>query len=254
MAEGNVSKSGLAGHIGGWLALFSTAVTITVTALNTHWTRDAQERAQDLNAQIQQREQALKEQQAALQYQLDTGKEKLARYTFVQNLMAGVLGQNRDQKTLTVNLITLALTPEEAQRFFTGLEVSENKAARDVGVLGSAVTLATLVTQMNDAAKSNRIGAVDQLIKTYRANPAAVDQALKLLEPPQLESLSASGRINVLVFLRNTEGAAWSPEAIQRAEKAIANIRNRKASGVEVGRQTDEALTRLTDFLKALPK
>lgn len=243
-----MSDTGAMSKVTGWLAVVSTVVTVTLTVLNAHWSREADEKAQALNEQLQQREQELKLQQL----QLDAGKDKLARYSFVQNLFSGVLGQNPAQKNLTVNLIALALTPDEAQKLFSGLEGSENQAAKEVGSLGNTVALSSLILQMNDAVKENRIGAVDQLIKNYRTNSAAVDQAIKLIEQPQLATLNASGRINVLFFLRSTDPSAWSEESIDRTEKAIADIRSRSKSGIEIGEQTDDALSKLSAFVKSI--
>ena len=241
-------ESGMVGKVTGWLAVISTVVTVTLTVLNAQWSREADAKAQALNKRLQQREQELKLQQL----QLDAGKDKLARYSFVQNLFSGVLGQNPAQKNLTVNLIALALTSDEAQKLFSGLEGSENQAAKEVGSLGNTVALGGLILQMNDAVKESRIGAVDQLIRNYKTNSAAVDQAIKLIEQPQLASLSASGRINVLFFLRSTDPSTWSQDSISRAEKAISEIRNRSKSGIEIGAQTDDALSKLSAFLKSI--
>ncbi len=231
---------------GKWLGLASAIVTVSLTVLNAYWSKQIE----TVDQQLKQREADLK----ALQLELDAGKEKLARYTFVHKLFDGVLNQDQAQKTLTVNLMTLALTEEEAQQLFAGLQASDNADARDVGSLGSdVVALQGLVAQMNDVVRQNRVGAVEKLIQTHRTNSAAVDQAIKLIEPPKLENLSASGRINVLVFLSNTEAAAWSPDLIRRATSAIHDIRDRSDRGVAViGSQTEGSLKRLEAHLAKL--
>ncbi len=106
-----------------------------------------------------------------------------------------------------------------------------------------------LIDSMNAADKEIRISAVSDLIKTFGTSSRAVGLAIELLESPKLEQLSASGRINVLVYLRNTNEIAWSSGNLERARRAIENIRARKGAGVEIGKQTDEALTLLTEFL-----
>lgn len=106
-----------------------------------------------------------------------------------------------------------------------------------------------LVEGMNAADKESRISAVSELIGNFGTSSQAVDLAIGLLESPRLEQLSASGRINVLVFLRNTNEVAWSSENVIRAEKAIGTIRARQGAGIEIGKQTDEALRLLADFL-----
>lgn len=233
------------GNIGKWLATVSAVLTIGLTALNGYWSR-----------QVSQVETEVKLRAADLERQrleLDAGKEQLSRYTFVQNLLTGVLTQDQAQKTLTVNLINLALTEKEAQQLFAGLQASDNQETQIVGTLGSEVVATTainnLVQQMNSAVKETRLGAVENLIQNYRGNPAAVDQALLLIEPSKIESLSASGRINVLVFLRNTDKTAWTPQNILRAKNALAQIRDRSNQGIAIGTQTEEALRKLNDFL-----
>lgn len=234
------------GKIGKWLAILSAIVTITLTVLNAYWSREINRVDQDLKV----READLKE----FQLKLDAGKEKLARYTFVHKLFDGVLNQDQAQKTLTVNLISLALTENEAEQLFAGLQASDNPQARDVGTLGSdLVALQGLVAQMNDVVKKNRIGAVEKLISNHKANSMAIEQAVNLLEPPKLQELSASGRINVLVFLRNTDSSAWSPDLLKRAEDAITNIRDRSNRGIaKIGNQTEDALKKLSVHLSRL--
>lgn len=145
------------GAIGKWLAVISTMITVVLTALNAYWSQQVSKVETDLKLKAAELEQQ--------RLELDAGKERLARYTFVQNLLSGVLTQDSAQKNLTVNLITLALTEKEAQQLFAGLQASDNKATRDVGALGNdIVTLKTLVIQMNDAVKENRLGAVETLI------------------------------------------------------------------------------------------
>lgn len=225
-----------------WLAIISTVLTIGLTALNAYWSR-----------QVSETETEIKLQAADLERQrleLDAGKEKLSRYTFVQNLLSGVLTQDATQKNLTINLINLALTEQEAQQLFAGLQASNDENTRNVGAIGSdVVALTNLILQMNDAAKENRIGAVEQLIAKYRENPSAVDLAVQQLEFPQVNSLSASGRINVLVFLCNTTKNAWTQRSILRAREAITAIRLRESEGVSIGKQTEETLGRLTEHL-----
>lgn len=242
------STENIPGKAGKWLALVSAAVTISLTVLNSYWSREINKVDQNLKI----RESELKEQQLLL----DAGKEKLARYAFVYNLFDGVLNQDQAQKTLTINLITLALTEKEAEQLFSGLQASSNQQARDVGTLGSdVIVLQSLVAQMNDAVKKNRIGAVESLIQNHKENPQAIEFAIKLLELPKLENLSPSGRINVLVFLSNTDPSAWSPELAGRAENAVLTIRERSSRGIAmIGDQTEAALTGLSAFLSKLQK
>jgi hypothetical protein len=113
---------------------------------------------------------------------------------------------------------------------------------------------AALLDQLDSPTRDVRISATSRLIKQYATSAEVLQRAVEKLEQPKLEKLSASGRINVLVFLRNTNEVAWSADTIKRARAAIANIRSRKASGVEIGNQTEEALRRLEEHLNRMPE
>lgn len=237
--------SSLAGNIGKWLAIVSAALTIILTAYNSYLSS----KVKDAENMIQLRAQELENERL----KLDHDKFDINRYAFVQDLLSGVLTQNPAEKNLTINLINLALKPEEAKKLFAGLQASNNDETRIVGSLGSElVAISNLVQQMNDAMKNNRIGAVEALIENYRGNSAAVEQAISLLEPPKLNELSASGRINVLVFLNSTMAIAWTPQSIARAEQAINQIRSRATNGVKIGAQTDAALNKLSKHLSGI--
>jgi hypothetical protein len=239
-----------------WLGVVSTVLTLSLTALNAYWSREINATDQRLKVKATE----LEEKKLELERQnfsLTEGKERMARYAFVQGLFGFVLNEKDvGQRTLAVNLINLALTEAEATKLFTGLQTSSDKRAQEVGNIGNdLVGITNLVMQIDAAAKESRIGAVDTLIKTYRADSRAVDQALSLLESPKLEKLSASGRVNVLVFLRNTERSAWTPELLSRADRALAGIRARHESKVsEIGEQTKEVLNQLTTHLANVRK
>ena len=110
--------------------------------------------------------------------------------------------------------------------------------------------LQNLVWQVNDAVKSNRLAAVERLIDEHRSSRTAIELAIDLLSQSHIETLTASGRINVLVFLRNTNKLTWDKELRDLASKAIDLIRERSTTGeAQIGPQTDEALRRLETFL-----
>jgi hypothetical protein len=221
----------LASALGKWVAIASAAVTIFLTVGNYFTSQ-----------RITAVEQDLKQKQELL----EESKDRLARYAFVQSLFGGVLNPDPAQKTLTVNLITLTLNEDEAKRFFAGLESSHSAATREIGTLGTDLTLSNLVRQMNDPNKQTRMQAVQKLIDEYNGNQQAIDQALLMLEPPLLDRLSSSGRINVLVFLRNTDATAWTTATLKRAQDAVA----RAGTGTDVGSQTQDALNQLSNHLK----
>lgn len=117
----------------------------------------------------------------------------------------------------------------------------------------SSGAVSDLVAKMNDEVKETRLAAVDQLIKTAPSDPAAIDRAISMLEPPTLETLSPQGRINVMVFLHRTDRQAWTEESVRRTRAAIANIRSRASQGVAIGDQTKTQLAKLEAFLSTAP-
>lgn len=234
-----------------WLGIVSTVLTLGLTVLNAYWSREINATDQRLKlkaAELEDKKLELERQN----FSLTEGKERMARYAFVQSLFGSVLNEkDAGQRTLAVNLVNLALTDSEAAKLFAGLQTSSDKRAQEVGNIGSdLIGITNLVMQVDAAARESRIGAVDTLIKTYRADSRAVDQAISLLEPPKLEGLSASGRVNVLVFLRNTDRSAWTPVLLSRADQAIVAIRTRHESkGTEIGSQTLDGLDQLASHL-----
>jgi hypothetical protein len=111
--------------------------------------------------------------------------------------------------------------------------------------------ISSLVWQMNSDVKQTRKDAVGQLIAEYGSDQTAISLAIDLITMPQLETMSASGRINVLVFLRNTDPSAWNEESKDAAVSAIKTIRTRAKQGKAfIGSQTKEALTTAEKWLE----
>jgi len=110
-----------------------------------------------------------------------------------------------------------------------------------------------LVTNMNSKERPVRLRAVKELIDKHRSDPLAITLAIDNLKPPLLDALSASGRINVLVFLRNTDKSSWTDNFISRGRIGVALIRKRDAENVApLGPQTKEALIKFEEFLNAI--
>lgn len=115
------------------------------------------------------------------------------------------------------------------------------------------VQLRNLVWQMNSSVKATRLAAVSELIEGYSSNQIAISSALEMLAMPQLATLSSSGRINVLVFLRNTEASSWNEGLQNRASSSIRTIRKRALEKIAyIGPQTEDALRRLDKFLSEI--
>lgn len=115
------------------------------------------------------------------------------------------------------------------------------------------VQLRNLVWQINSSVKATRLAAVSELIEGYSSNQIAISSALEMLAMPQLATLSSSGRINVLVFLRNTEASSWNEGLQNRASSSIRTIRKRALEKIAyIGPQTEDALRRLNKFLSEI--
>lgn len=115
------------------------------------------------------------------------------------------------------------------------------------GSASAPVSITDLVDQVNATIKDIRISAVEKLIKTHSTNAIAVEAALGYLESEKLDNISAAGRVNLLVFLRNTNEVAWSSESIARAEKIIVVLRQRN-----YGSTTQEGIDKLITLLDKL--
>jgi hypothetical protein len=238
---------GVTTQIAGWLALASTVVTISVTALNTAWSRDAAKKAQGLNEDIARRKQDLK----IAQHALEANKDRMSRFDFVQSLTPQLLSREIAQKTVAINLISLSLTPDEAAAFFKGLELSKSPELANAGELAGDSTLDLLIAQLDNKDRVVRGAAVDSLTQRYTETPVAIEKALAMLEGSQLDALQPEGRINLLVFLKRTSPAAWSLKTTDRGRKAIENIRARSKAGIAAaGPQTLQHLSALEAFLK----
>lgn len=115
--------------MGAWIGVISSAVTIGLTLYNAQLNADALKRQQELTT--------LEANLKARAQELEVSRERTSRYQFVNQLLPDLLKENKGQVTLTTNLITLALTAEEAQKLFSGLEASTETTVAEAGKLGT---------------------------------------------------------------------------------------------------------------------
>jgi hypothetical protein len=89
------------------------------------------------------------------------------------------------------------------------------------------------------------------LIADYNSNVIAISSAIHLITMLQLDSLYTAGRINVLVYLRNTSISAWRKALTAKASAAQSEIRDRASKGKTfIGPQTEDALAKIETRLK----
>jgi hypothetical protein len=105
-----------------WIAVISSFITIFLTIYNAYLHSKVVDIENDLKQKAQ---------------ELEVRKEKTARYEFVNKLLPDVLKKDKAQVTLTTNLISLALSEEEARQLFAGFQVSQDISVREAGKIGS---------------------------------------------------------------------------------------------------------------------
>jgi hypothetical protein len=149
-----------------WIGIISSVVTIALTILNFN-----------LNKEIQQTELKLKVLETELKqksHELDVSREKTERYEFVYKVLPDILNKDKEQVILTTNLITLALTDEEANKLFVGLSNSEDE---NVQVIGKAA-IENITRE-----KSNYVSAIELSKEAFDAMISGdIDKAIRLLD------------------------------------------------------------------------
>jgi hypothetical protein len=130
--------------LGKWTAVISTIITVGLTAynafLNTQIERD-RTKIEDVKNQIEisRLEFERVDSEIKKKYQdLEERKERTTRYEFVNKLLPDVLKKDKSQVNLTANLISLALTEEEARKLFNGFQISPDASIQEAGRIGNA--------------------------------------------------------------------------------------------------------------------
>jgi hypothetical protein len=119
----------MTGKIGAWIGVVSSIITIYLTIQNTN-----------LNIEIQKTDEQIKIVESEIKKKaqdLEEKKERTTRYEFVNKLLPDIIKKDKAQVILTTNLITLALTEEEAKKLFEGFQFSQDKNVQEVGRIGS---------------------------------------------------------------------------------------------------------------------
>ncbi len=170
------------------------------------------------------------------------------RYKWVLGLFPDMVATDERKRNFTVTLIRLALTKDEAEQMFTGLQTSSDTALRSIGQSTVAAIasepIAALVAQMNADTPASRKHAVAELERQYASSSQAITLALRTFDADMIAKLSPSAVINGLYFLANTDAGAWNAAQLASARQAIARIEGRSP-----GAQTTAALTQLRERL-----
>lgn len=117
---------------GEWISVISAVVTLCLTGYNVY----AKGQLDQAEFALRQRTTEFEQQVRSITTQLEQSKERTSRYGFVNGLLPNVLATDPNQRALTVNLIRLSLTDEEADRLFAGLSTSQSAQAQSLGQEG----------------------------------------------------------------------------------------------------------------------
>lgn len=247
-----------------WVGVLSSLVTVGLTVWNAH-TRIRVEEAQVAIEQDKTRLAELEGQLRHLEVQsrlaLDRASTNVTRFEFVHELFPALLETDATQRSLTINLVRLLLTPEEAEALFEGFSASDRAEVRSLGeqgistldavARGQADRIRELAVAINSDDKPVRLAAVSRLVNEFGDSSLTVSETLAWFAPDRIDTLSPSGRINAFYVLSSTRVGAWSPELLEDARKALERVQERDAAGVaEIGPQTRESIQALEMRLK----
>lgn len=229
MAENNNTS-----NISVVISVISSIVTIGLTVLNSYNTAEINR----LEVQLKNRETTI-----------DESKERIERYKWVSTLFPSLEEDNIKKKNFTISLIRLALDSSEARQLFSSLEVSGDKTLQSVGQAGiNAIRnepILALVSNMNSNIPNTRKSAVEKLIREYGSSPEAIEYTIQLYSPEKISSLSPSGLINGLSYLKRTDPQVWKPRQIEVANQTV-----RRILETNKGPQTQFVGKELLNFLK----
>lgn len=226
-----------------WVGLIGSIVTITLTFWNTHTKSQIDKREEDLKTL----EIKLKERTAGI----EESKERVERYKWVLSLFPSLNATDEKEKNFSVNLMRLALTKDEAEQLFTGLQSSSDTTLQSLGENGIAVIqnepITILVSQMNAEKAETRKSAVAKLIQEYKSSAQAISLTLRMYDAGKLNSLSSSAIINGIVFLKATDSTAWNSQQILIAKETVRKIRSNNP-----GPQTNSVLNEFEKFISTI--
>lgn len=247
------------------LGSLSALLTIAVTVITTITAKDIQYK----NLKLQENQKEIDRINLNLhQFEIKSSVESrkysddYRRYEFVNELLPKLLSQKNDEKTLIINLLKIVLPEVEYNKLFLGLEISTNPNVAAAGKLGMEQiqasqinrdqTIAKLAKDLNNSQKDLRLAAANQLVQEYSSRYETILNVLELLDSTNISSLSASGRINALYVLTQTNRNIWNAELKDDANNAIRRIESRVNSGIEIGPQTEQYINNLKEFLKTI--
>jgi len=226
-----------------WVGVLGSLVTVGLTIWNTHTKTLIDKREEDLKTL----EVRLKERSTGV----EESKERVDRYKWVLSLFPTLNSKDKNEKNFTISLIRLALTKDEAEQLFTGLQTSTDTTLQSVGQSGIAAIqnepIALLVSKMNGSSAPGRKDAVADLVRDYKSSSQAITLTLNMYDKDKIGNLSPNGIINGLYYLSSTEPSSWNKQQLEDAKDIIRRI---KANNPGV--QTKAALNSFESLLQKI--
>lgn len=226
-------------RFGLWIGSIGTLITICLTLWNAHMANEIGEHEGIIKDRVT---------------NIEESKERVERYKWVSSLLPLLIEKDTTKRNVTIALVRLALTKEEAEQVFSSFQLSSNQELRQAGQQGfesiENQELNRLILQINANSAEERKPAVAKLERDYSSSSVAVSLVLDLYSKERIQALSPSGVINGLYYLSVTDQQAWTHESIVTARSAITRILGRQA----VGSQTKAAISKLEQLLDSFGK
>ena len=233
-SESPIRKKAISDQLTLWIGILGSLVTITLTAWNAHTKNEIDA----IDIRLKERTTSLEESRARIEV-----------YKWVQGLLPNLDDKDPTRKILTVNMVNLALSKDDAKKLFAGLQASDNADLRLAGQNGLAAIqtepVAALVQQLIAGEKSVRLQAANVLERDYTSSPVAISLVLHLYDDDKIKNLSADGLINGLYYLNRTDPAAWNESLVGLGGGVISRIEKQG-----IGNKTRTELTTFGKLLK----
>jgi tetratricopeptide (TPR) repeat protein len=146
-----------------WVSILSTLVTLGMTVVNDTTKNNIDQAQQEIAQKKAEVELRLQQQLN----DLEVSKEKTTRYEFVHQLVSDLTKEGNSNRMLTINLIQLALSPDEADRLFKGFQQSNDEMIRKIGREGIAISSGVAAESENKAFEHLAEGNVDDAIREF---------------------------------------------------------------------------------------
>jgi len=108
--------------------------------------------------------------------------------------------------------------------------------------------LARLLKAIDSPVKDERLKALQMLVDSHVASPAAIAGALGMASAANLDKLTSPGRFNLLYFLARTAPLAWDDKLAGVGRETLARVRTRS----EIGKDSLDEIARAERLLVAV--